>query len=392
MQMPGYSPQTVYPFAVNGLLVVSQIWVIVIGGKYSFTSRVVGSFISQALILFVTPFLAHLGNGAGFWSVFLVLFIFGLVSGVGQASVFSMAGGLPFKYIGAVMLGQGIAGIATNILRAVDLIVWPVAKSDSNLYIGAVFYFLFFAVFMVICALLQFVLKNNEYAVFHLWNNPGFKPKMSDFSPLPSSSKFRLSPKSKPLAKQETLKSVIQTMKETLQSTEGLLYSLTLIFTITLLLFPGTTSDTYFKWINSFNLTNTEGWYQLCVVFIFNCFDTIGRSVGGNKRFDLEIRTVNLLSIGRVIFIATFLLTDFEVPPNWLFNSDWFKMLNLFVFAFSNGYLSTLCAVKAPDTVRESRRAIVGSYIGTFISIGVLLGAFLQIGMGPILALTPKEN
>ena len=76
-----------------------------VGGKYSFTSRVVGSFLAQALILVIVPLLAHLGNGAGFWTVFLVLLVFGCVSGVGQASVFSMAGGLPFKYIGAVMLG-----------------------------------------------------------------------------------------------------------------------------------------------------------------------------------------------------------------------------------------------------------------------------------------------
>jgi len=33
LQMQGYSPSTVYPFAVKGLLVLSELWVIVYGHK-----------------------------------------------------------------------------------------------------------------------------------------------------------------------------------------------------------------------------------------------------------------------------------------------------------------------------------------------------------------------
>lgn len=250
------------------------------------------------------------------------------------------------------------------------------------------------------------MLRKNEYAIFHLWQNPGFKPQWEDLSPITPQrvayeksnecqspiSPSRLSRKAKPPNNGETFKSVIQTLKENLKSTQGLLYALSFVFLITLLLFPGTTADTYFVWINNMHLANGESWYQLVVVFLFNIFDTLGRFCGGKPKFDLSIRTVNITSAMRVLFIATFLFTDFEVAPKWLWNTDWFKILNLFLFAFTNGYIGTLCAVKAPGTVKESRRAIVGMYIGTFISIGIVLGAFLQIGMGPILALTPKQK
>jgi len=92
-------------------------------------------------------------------------------------------------------------------------------------------------------------------------------------------------------------------------------------------------------------------------VFIYNLFDTIGRFAGGMRALDLKIHTVNIGSALRIIFVATFLLIDFKVPPVWLFVLDWFKILNLVLFAFTNGYLSTLCAIKAPGTVKESRRA-----------------------------------
>jgi len=207
--MQGYSPETVYPFAVNGLLLISQIWVIVYGGKYSFTLRIVSTYFLSAIILVVIPLLARMGGAVAFWSVFLVLFVFGIVLGVQQASVFSMAGVLPFRFMGAVMLGNGIAGIACNILRAATLIIWPVGDvtKPNNQFIGALSFFLLAAVFMVVCGMCQFILKKNEYAIFHLWQNPGFKPKLEDLSPLiPQKttspiSPLRLSRKAKPIEK-----------------------------------------------------------------------------------------------------------------------------------------------------------------------------------------------
>lgn len=80
--MPDQSPQTVYPFAVNGLLLISQIWVIVYGGKYSFTLRIVSTFMISAIILVAVPLLAHIGGAVAFWSVFAVLFVFGIVLGI----------------------------------------------------------------------------------------------------------------------------------------------------------------------------------------------------------------------------------------------------------------------------------------------------------------------
>jgi len=172
--MPGYNPATVYPFAVNGLSLAAQIWVIIVGQKYSFTLRIVSTFMISALVLVLIPVLANIGGGIGFWSVFTILFFFGIFTGVCQASVFSMAGGLPFKYMGAVMLGQGIAGISSNIFRAITLIIWPTGTTEhpENAFIGAMVYFLLASVFMIICAFAQFTLKKNEFAVYHLWQNP----------------------------------------------------------------------------------------------------------------------------------------------------------------------------------------------------------------------------
>jgi hypothetical protein len=43
-----------------------------------------------------------------------------------------MAANLPFKYMGAVMFGNGICGIGANILRAITLAVFPTSSNDES--------------------------------------------------------------------------------------------------------------------------------------------------------------------------------------------------------------------------------------------------------------------
>ena len=93
---------------------------------------------------------------------------------------------------------------------------------------------------------------------------------------------------------------------------------------------------------------------------------------------------VLVLTYSRVIFIATFILIAFAEPPSWLFghDADWFKIVNMMLFAFTNGYCSTQCAIKAPSRAPDDSKESVGTFIGMFITLGILTGSILAIGMG----------
>lgn len=134
--------------------------------------------------MILVPLLAHLGGGAGFWSVFAVLFIYGFIAGVNSASVFEMTGGLPFKYMGVLMLGFGISGLTSNVLRAISLWIWPVDGGVENAFIGALVYYLVASIFVVTCGFIQFIMSKNEFAIYHLWQHKGFEP---PYSEVPSS-------------------------------------------------------------------------------------------------------------------------------------------------------------------------------------------------------------
>jgi hypothetical protein len=43
-----------------------------------------------------------------------------------------MAANLPFKYMGAVMFGNGISAIACNILRAITIASFPAYPDDPD--------------------------------------------------------------------------------------------------------------------------------------------------------------------------------------------------------------------------------------------------------------------
>ena len=59
-------------------------------------------------------------------------------------------------------------------------------------------------------------------------------------------------------------------------------------------------------------------------------------------------------------------------------------------FSFSNGYISTLCAVKAPGQVPTEKMGQVGAFVGTTLTTGILLGSLVALAMTPILKMTPN--
>ena len=136
-------------------------------------------------------------------------------------------------------------------------------------------------------------------------------------------------------------------------------------------------------------MTNVDlriGWTMLIYIFLFNIFDTVGRWLGGQPFGMLSDMVLFVLTYSRVIFIATAFLVDYSVSPQWLFGAtaDWFKITNMILFAFTNGYCSTLCAIKSPSRAPEDSKEVVGTFVGVFITTGIVLGSLVALGLSPL--------
>ena len=80
--MDGYTPESTYPFANYVLVVGSQLWLLTIGGMFSWTTRIVTGFLGAAVICAAIPYLACFPNGWNYWICFIVLIPYGAFSGV----------------------------------------------------------------------------------------------------------------------------------------------------------------------------------------------------------------------------------------------------------------------------------------------------------------------
>ena len=150
--MTGYLPASTYPFAVNFCVGLIQIVLVVYGSKISNTMRLVPCFIIVGIIMVILPFLANIGGAVAYWSCFSILVFLGIFYGAAQGTVFAMAAAFPFKYMGAVMVGNGIAGIGSNLVRAATLKAFPADEGVNNQFYGALTMFSVSLLIMVLCA------------------------------------------------------------------------------------------------------------------------------------------------------------------------------------------------------------------------------------------------
>jgi equilibrative nucleoside transporter 1/2/3 len=80
-----------------------------------------------------------------------------------------------------------------------------------------------------------------------------------------------------------------------------------------------------------------------------------------------------------MIQIYTSLMIGFSENPRWLFNSDLFKILNIIVLGFGNGFLGTLLMVLGPVKVQNSESERAGQIMAFHMSLGRGMGSLIGL-------------
>ena len=92
----------------------------------SYTFRITGGFIAIAALIILLPlFTNYCPPSTSFSLCIIVMVLFGIINGFVQTAVFGVGGMLPPKYIGAIMLGNGLSGILMSALKAIFLAALP---------------------------------------------------------------------------------------------------------------------------------------------------------------------------------------------------------------------------------------------------------------------------
>ncbi|XP_060225650.1 equilibrative nucleoside transporter 1 isoform X1 [Meriones unguiculatus] len=345
--------------------------------RISQSVRILGSLVAILLLFLITAVLVKVEMEAlSFFIITMIkIMLINSFGAVLQASLFGLAGVLPANYTAPIMSGQGLAGFFSSVAMICAI------ASGSKLSESAFGYFITACAVVVLAILCYLALPRMEFYRYYLQLNlegPSEQETKLDLiredprggredSGVPA-------PSSPPTSGNHSIKAI-------LKSISVLALSVCFIFTVTIGLFPAVTAE-----IKS-SIAGTSAWESYFIpvaCFLnFNVFDWLGRSLTavcmwpGKDSFWLPA-----LVVARIVFIPLLMLCNVNVKQRYylpsIFKHDIWFIVFMAAFAFSNGYLASLCMCFGPKKVKPAEAETAGNIMSFFLCLGLALGAVLS--------------
>ncbi|XP_064857686.1 equilibrative nucleoside transporter 1-like isoform X1 [Oncorhynchus nerka] len=286
-----------------------------------------------------------------------------------QGSLFGMAGQLPTKYTTPIMSGQGLAGTfaAFSMICAIS--------SGSEINDAAFGYFITACVVILLAIISYVVLPKLEF--YQYYKTQSGNRIIEEENKLDLLKKENAS-ETKPVFKKGEEEQNVS-MLTIFKKIWVLALSVCFAFTITIGTFPAVTVD-----VKS-TIADGGTWelyfIPVCCFLLFNLSDWVGRSLTAVCMWPgKDSKLVPILLVARVIFVPLFMLCN--VQPRYklpiFFEHDAWFIVFMIVFAFSNGYLASLCMCFGPKKVAAHEAETAGAIMAFFLSLGLALGASLS--------------
>uniref|UniRef100_A0A671QPY1 Equilibrative nucleoside transporter 1-like n=1 Tax=Sinocyclocheilus anshuiensis TaxID=1608454 RepID=A0A671QPY1_9TELE len=337
--------------------------------------RIAGSLTAILVVFLLTAILVKVDlDSLPFFIITMIKIIcinsFGAVL---QGSLFGMAGLLPASYTTPIMSGQGLAGTfaAFSMICAI--------ASGSAMHDSAFGYFITACVVISLAIASYALLPRLAFFQYYLESQQS-KPAEDE------ENKMDL------LKKGDVMKIQIKTWLNINQNPVLKLmflyfsrqiwvmaFSVCFAFTITIGTFPAITVDVK-------STIADGGKWELYFIpvscfLLFNVFDWLGRSLTAVCMWPgKDSKLLPGLLVARVIFVPLFMLCNVQPRYNLpvYFSHDGWFITFMILFAFSNGYLASLCMCFGPKKVDAIEAETAGAIMAFFLSLGLALGASLS--------------
>uniref|UniRef100_A0A8C7XV13 Solute carrier family 29 member 1b n=1 Tax=Oryzias sinensis TaxID=183150 RepID=A0A8C7XV13_9TELE len=328
--------------------------------------RVMGSLLVIMLVFIITAILVKVPlDPLPFFCLTMgKIVIINSFGAVLQGSLFGMAGLLPASYTTPIMSGQGLAGTF-----AAFAMICAIA-SGSDIQDAAFGYFITACCVIFISVLSYIILPKLEF--FQFYQERKHKVTSDD-----RQNSLQLMNKDiKEPVPDVVEPNNISCMVKIFKKIWVLALSVCCLFTVTIGIFPAVTADT------RSTLSAGGSWEKyfipVCCFLLFNLCDWGGRSLTAVCMWpgkDSLILPVFVLC--RMVFIPLFMFCNveprFHLPV--FFHHDGFFIIFMILFAFSNGYLASLCMCYGPKKVLPHEAETAGAIMAFFLSLGLALGA-----------------
>uniref|UniRef100_A0A3Q2CJJ6 Solute carrier family 29 member 1b n=1 Tax=Cyprinodon variegatus TaxID=28743 RepID=A0A3Q2CJJ6_CYPVA len=328
--------------------------------------RVMGSLSVIMIVFIITAILVKIPlEPLPFFSITMVKII---IINLLQGSLFGMAGLLPASYTTPIMSGQGLAGTF-----AAFAMICAIA-SGSEMESAAFGYFIVACVVVFLSILSYIMLPKLVKSNFCITPSAFFFYLNLFLAPVKYTG---LSTKGREAKREEIKSSCISIGWLSFDPQIWVLaLSVCCTFTVSIGIFPAITSDT------KSTLANGGPWERYFIpvscFLLFNLCDWTGRSLTAVCMWPgRDSLVLPFFIVARVLFIPLFMLCNVQ-PRLHLpvyFQHDGYFIAFMVLFAFSNGYLASLCMCYGPKKVLPHEAETAGAIMAFFLSLGLASGA-----------------
>ncbi|XP_014858653.1 PREDICTED: equilibrative nucleoside transporter 1 [Poecilia mexicana] len=296
-----------------------------------------------------------------------------------QGSLFGLAGILPASYTTPIMSGQGLAGTFAAFSMICAL------ASGSKLQDSAFGYFITACVVILLAITSYFVLPKMEFFQYYMESN-GSAPSADEENKMDLLKKDNQDEKRPGTDLMEEESSGGTSVFNIFKQIWVMALSVCFIFTVTIGTFPAVTVDV------SSTVATSGAWKTYFIpvscFLLFNVMDWGGRSLTAVCMWPgKDSIWLPVLCGVRVVFIPLFMLCNVNPRtylPVWFAHDAWYIVFMIF-FAFSNGYLASLCMCFGPKKVPQHQAETAGTIMAFFLSLGLALGAGVSFAIRAVI-------
>lgn len=308
-----------------------------------------------------------IGSPGTFYATIALLVVTGIADALVQGSLVGSAGELPARYMQAFVSGTAASGVIVSLLRIATKAALP--QTPRGLRLSGNVYFGVTAAFLAFCIVAFNLVHKLPVMIYYRKDKTHRLIVNSETEPLASGRDLESevnapgniltfpSAVEQPLLDKDKLTHVLKQVK-------WVAGSITLIYVVTLSIFPGFISED----VQSAALGN---WYAVVLMTSYNVFDLIGKNLT-----TLYIpESINFMiggSVGRLLFIPLF-AACLHGPR--IFRTEVPVFLLTSLLGISNGYFTSCLFIVGPKTVPLAEAETAGIVITVSLVLGLSIGS-----------------
>ena len=334
---PDYHPEFTLPMITFIPTMLFQLLMIAFGKNFPMRSKLVGglsmlTFFFYILLLFCKSIT---DKNTSFLVAVIITLCVGVFNAVTQSTACGLTGamGCNGKYIGSLMIGNGLSGIMSNLLQFFCLIVF--GNDESQLFKVTMLFYMVIAFFMMGSVYTSYVMINDPFTIDVMKRIPPEKP----------------------------LKEIFRLAWPVFKAQGKNVF---IIYLLTFFMFPGVIIA---KPLQCFSAQ----WSIPMVLFLFNVFDTIGRYLPNYSLF-VSPKGMTLFSTLRIFLVISICLIGYGAFDNF-FVQDWWIIINVSLFALTNGAGTALTMIYGTTDFDEKDKEDAGKMMVFLLTLGICLGS-----------------